>query len=84
MNKRRIYSLRDLKLNEYNPPCVFGSDAAAVRAFGDMIRRDKESIVSVHRDDFALCFVGFQDSETGVLEPVQPVQIATGSSFADE
>ena len=78
---RNLYCVRDCKVGEYNQPCTFPSDAAAIRAFGDMITRDKESLLAVHPEDFSLVKVGEQDVLTGVLYPIQPTILANGVDF---
>lgn len=81
--KRKLYSLRDCKMNECNPPVCYPNDAVATRAFGDLVTKDKASMIGLHPEDFALVYLGEIDLETGVISPVVPVVLATGDNFKE-
>lgn len=78
---RRMYAVRDSKMTEFNNPSVMASDAAAVRAFGDLVLKDSGTLVSNHPEDFSIWFIGEFDFATGILEPTNPVLLANGSDF---
>ena len=82
MNKR-LYSIRDLKAQTFTPPTIQDNDAVAIRAFGDLVTKDKESLLGTHPADFALCFVGEFDILTGILTPAVNgfVQLSIGSDY---
>lgn len=81
--KVKLYSIRDKKASVYNTPVVFDNDAVAIRAFGDLVTRDKESLISVHPSDFSLCYLGEFDRETGLLSAADVVVLADGDSFKE-
>lgn len=80
---RKLYSLRDCKMNECNPPVCYPNDAVATRAFGDLVIKDKGSMIGMHPEDFALVYLGEIDLETGGIIPVSPVIVATGDNFKE-
>lgn len=82
--KIRLYAIRDKKAGVYNTPVPFDNDAVAIRAFGDLIERDKNNIISVHPSDFSLCLVGEFDRETGDICPLDTVVVADGDQFIKE
>lgn len=81
--KRKLYSIRDEKAGTFNPPCVFDNDAVATRSFGDLVTRDKDTLLAAHSEDFALYRLGEFDLESGaLLSSVEDVVIlARGSDF---
>lgn len=64
---RKIYAIRDNKVGTFAPPCLFENDATAIRAFGDLVSRDKDSLMHVHPEDFSLWALGHFDTETGCI-----------------
>lgn len=88
-NYKRLYCLRDTKIGEFQAPCIFANDAAAMRSFGDMVTRDKNSLVALHPEDFTLEFLGLFNVENGILlQDVADIPesvhrtLATGSDFS--
>lgn len=67
MNKC-LYSVRDARMGTFAPPCLFDNDNVAIRAFGDMVRGDKQSLIALHPEDFTLVYLGAFNVETGVVE----------------
>lgn len=65
----KLYAIRDIKVGLCNAPCMFDNDATALRAFSDIVLRDKESLISIHPSDFTLCYLGDFNRETGVIIP---------------
>lgn len=64
---RKLYAIRDTKVGTCNPPCIFDNDAVAMRGFGDLVSRDKDSMIALHPEDFVLLYLGEIDLETGVI-----------------
>lgn len=65
--KHRVYSIRDKKLGLYQNLVFFDNDAVAIRAFGDLVTRDENSIIHAHPSDFSLCCIGEFDAEKGIV-----------------
>ncbi len=83
----KLYSIRDTKVGNFNPPVRMDNDAAAVRSFGDLVTAtDKPTLFSQHPADFALCYIGDFDVEKGVLIPAEGGfrSLAMGSDFIKE
>lgn len=70
--KSVICAVRDVKLNEFNPPVVFQSVGQAERVFHDEALPGKDSMLSKHPEDFSLYLVGTFDGETGEFEACSP------------
>ena len=62
---RKIYAIRDNKVGTFAPPCLFENDASAIRAFGDLVSRDKDSLMHLHPEDFSIWCLGEFDVDTG-------------------
>lgn len=84
--KRKLYAIRDEKAALFNPPCVFDNDAVATRAFGDLVTKDRDTVISNHAVDFALYYLGEIDVETGAISAVDGgvVCLCRGSDFIKE
>lgn len=67
--KKLIYSVRDKKSCTFYPPTLFDNDGVAIRAFGDLVTRDEQSMIHQHPSDFSLCCLGVMDIETGAISP---------------
>lgn len=81
-----IYAIRDKKMELYNSPVLFDNDAVAIRAFGDLVTRDADSMIHAHPSDFSLVRLGSINLETGVIEQDVNsfVVVADGESFASK
>lgn len=64
---RKMYAVRDNKVGTFAAPCLFENDATAIRAFGDLVVRDKDSLMHLHPEDFSLWSIGEINLETGEL-----------------
>jgi len=75
------YCIYDHKALQYHPPYFASTDAAAARAFGDLVN-DSSTNVGRHPTDYVLYCVGtFLDSK-GTLEPLSPHRhVADGAAF---
>lgn len=65
------YSLFDVKALTYSPPFYLGQDAAARRAFEELVN-DANTLPGRHPTDFILYCVGTFNDTTGLLEPIDP------------
>lgn len=83
---RKLYAIRDNKVGTFAPPCLFENDATAIRAFGDLVSRDKDSLMHLHPEDFSLWCLGFFNTENGVIEqnPDDFRTLANASDFCKE
>lgn len=63
----RLYAIRDAKVGLCNAPCMFDNDATAMRAFGDMVLNDKQSLIALHPEDFVLLYLGEFNRENGMI-----------------
>lgn len=66
-NIKRVYSIRDDKMQSYDRLCFIENDAVAARMYGDMVTKEKDSLVALHAGDFALWFVGLFDADAGIF-----------------
>ena len=83
---RKIYAIRDNKVGTFAPPCLFENDATAIRAFGDLVIKDKESLMHQHPEDFCLWVLGSFDRETGlIVQSTDDIRtLANASDFIKE
>lgn len=74
-----IYSIRD-NLTGFLTPVVEQNDAAARRNFEHAIM-NPQSLMHSHVSDYDLYKLGYFDTETGVLEQAEPIEmvVAGGS-----
>lgn len=82
--KVNLYSVRDKKASVYNIPVTFDNDAVAIRAFGDLVTRDKNSLIALHPADFQLVSLGQFDRETGEFFPIPATVLCDGDNFVKE
>lgn len=85
--KVKLYAVRDVKVSEFEMPVRFPSDAAAVRAFGDLVNdKSGKHLIGIHPDDFQILALGVFDTETGLFEQsVENVKVlASGSDFVKD
>lgn len=81
--KKRVYAIRDDKLECFAQPVLVDNDAVAVRQFGDIISAGNDHIMGKHPGDFALYHLGEYDMHTGIFENLPcPAILARGSDFA--
>ena len=65
---KRVYSIRDDKMREFQSPVLIVNDAVASRSFGDLLTQDKNSPMVRHPGDFSLWYLGDFDLETGSFD----------------
>lgn len=77
--KLSIVSIFDRVAKLYSRPAFVQSNGAAIRSFGDEIRRnDPNNEMARHPGDYELQFLGYFDDDTGVLYPATPERISYG------
>lgn len=76
--KKRMYCVRDNKVSFWSPQ-EDQNDQSAIRNFGYLLTHN--DMIMYAPQDYDLYFVGTFDSDSGVMEPVTPIQfIASGAS----
>lgn len=78
----RIYSIYDSVSKRYLNPTFEESDAVAYRNFSYLIQTSS-SVLSTHRTDFALYYVGTFDSSTGIVSRDDSVLVCRGDDIRD-
>lgn len=73
-----VYSIRDIK-SGFLTPTVEMNDAIALRNFAHAVQ-NSDSILFTHFKDFALYKIGTFDSDTGLLAPLDLVQLVGEAS----
>ena len=68
-----IYSICD-KLTGFMTPTVDLNDASAMRNFEHAVL-SPGSLLNSHSEDYSLCCVGTFNSDTGEVEPLNPVKV---------
>jgi len=71
MPKMRIYSIFDIKAEEFSPPFFAQNDRLAQRMVTESTRGNG-SMLSAYPEDFLLYRLGEFESGTGVIEPELP------------
>lgn len=79
MQKMKVYSMYDEKAEAFNRPFIFTTHGQATRAFSDGVR-DPQSNLCKHYKDYSLYCIGTFDEETGLLEPLTPVELVCRAS----
>lgn len=77
-----LFSIRD-SLVGFGIPFSADNDAVAMRYFDQAIQQPN-SIYSLNKNNFDLYSVGFFDTESGEIEPVQPKYICSANDFTKE
>ena len=76
--KLRMYTVLDKAVQAFNAPLCFRSEGEALRSFADAVN-DPRSMIGKYKTDYAWCFIGFYDDNTGQCESV-PVQVVADAS----
>lgn len=66
---RKLYAVRDVKVETFFPPFVQMNQLEAQRTFLDMCR-DERTPISQHPEDYVLYEIGTFDNETGEVEKI--------------
>ncbi|QXP08593.1 MAG: nonstructural protein [Arizlama microvirus] len=84
--KYKIVSVRDRAADVFSVPNFVLNIGAAIRSFGDEIRKpgtdQVPNMFNKHPEDFDLYSLGEYDDETGEFSPTRPQQIAVGKDYA--
>lgn len=82
MRTLNLYQIRDLVSHTMLGEIMATyHEAAAIRSFTDILKNPK-SILHSHPDDYDLIFLGYQDEESGTLDPLTTPQIIlTGKAW---
>lgn len=74
-----IFAIRDSALGTFMPPYFYGSDGAAIRAFGDAVGREApDNLFHAHPEHFSIYRLGSFDDETGLITAHEPQYIVDG------
>lgn len=76
----QLYAIKDLKVNEFQQPVSFQTNAQAIRAFGDLITKG-ETLMSNHKEDFQLFRLGAVDCESGAFLDNDVQLLSSGSEY---
>jgi len=78
----KVMSIYDKQAEMHSQPMFFVSIGAAIRGFGDEVKReDKQNNLHTHPEDFTLFHVADWDDETGSFEPVDRQRVAAAADF---
>lgn len=75
-----IYSVHDLKSQDYAPPFVAMNDEVATRMFG-MLVSDPATLPGQFPEDYRLYRIGTFDSQSAVIESAVPVLVVDGGTL---
>lgn len=68
-----LYSVYDVKADQYGNPFQSPSNATAIRSFfSEVVRNDPNNVLHSYPGDFFLYAVGFFDTDSGVVESLTP------------
>lgn len=76
-----LFSVRDICVGVCNPPFAGNSLGAGHRMFGDAIQKGEDSLLRQHPEHFDLLHVGYFDDQSGAVEHVDKVIVATAMEF---
>ncbi|AXH73525.1 MAG: nonstructural protein [Microviridae sp.] len=77
--KLRLYAVLDKAVQAFNPPLCFRSEGEALRSFAAAVSDDR-SMIGKYKTDYAFCFLGFYDDNTGQVESLPAVVSAEAST----
>lgn len=66
MKPQKLFTLHDVKAENYSAPTCHASTGQALRSFSDAVNA-KEGILATHAEDFTLFEIGEFDTCTGVI-----------------
>lgn len=79
----KVFAVLDSKASCYGMPVFFSNDAQAIRAFGDVVSREK-STFGEHPEDYTMYRVGSFDDNSGALTGEVPVFVAKALDFVKD
>lgn len=78
----KVVAIYDVAIESYGQPVFVNAIGAAVRSFGDEIKRvDQNNAMNKHPQDYQLFLIGSYDDQSGELFSVKPERIASGSDY---
>lgn len=79
---KKVYSIRDNKMETFGTLVFIDNDSVATRMFGDLVTNAGDSLISKHPADFALyCLGEFDDVKGQMNNNPCPNLVAVGSDF---
>lgn len=69
-----LFSIYDTVCEEYNPPFVSKNMKTAIRSIKESLK-GRESLISLHPEDYLLVLIGTFDKDTGCLGPIESRQV---------
>lgn len=72
----KMYSVYDAKAGSFAQPFFSQNEALAIRAVS-AVMQDERHTFWMHSEDYSVYLLGEWDDETGRIEAIQPVVIAT-------
>lgn len=72
----KVFAVYDLKAGQYLPLFQANTYGVAERSFGEAVN-SKDHQFSKYPEDYRLMHLGDLDTESGLIEPCQPVLVAT-------
>lgn len=76
----KIYAIYDMKAQFYKPPFYQRSKGEALRTF-TQLANDKQTLVGMHPEDFALYELGEFDDIKGTLHPETPISLGKAVDY---
>jgi hypothetical protein len=75
--KLQIFSVYDLKTQQFGNPMFMISKGQVIRSFGDEVnKKDPNNQLNTHPEDFVLYHLGDYETSTGTFTTAQPAQVA--------
>lgn len=82
---KKVYSIRDNKMETFGTLVFIDNDAVAIRMFGDLVVNATDTLMAKHPADFGLYALGEFDDVKGRMENYEcPNLIAVGSDFLNK
>ena len=78
--KQKIYAVKDIVAEEFQPPFFLKNDALAIKEFGKACE-NKETQWYQHPSDYSMYYLGEFDTETGTLTESELKQLANATQF---
>ena len=79
---KKLYTIKDLKAEINLNPVVFRNSTEAIREF-ETICKDPQTQMGKYPKDFVIIEIASWDDENGVIEPKDPMVLASGADFLD-
>lgn len=80
---QKIYAVKDIVADEFQPPFFVKNDAVAIKEFGKACD-NKETLWHQFPNDYSLYALGEFDTETGSINSSSLKQLANASQFVNK